>query len=89
MSVVVGIGIFSIKLVFKLVLGWKGGKLKKKGEVNGEILWLWEGFFEVIFNIEKNGFLVLEFRDLWEGIVGGEKMWIEFVKCFFCVIMVN
>ncbi|KAK0667372.1 hypothetical protein QBC41DRAFT_139425 [Cercophora samala] len=87
-SAAAGTSTSSTKLILKSASGRKGGKPKKKGEANGESSRPWEGLFEVTLNTEKNGPPVLEFKDLREGIVGGEKMWTEPVRCLLCATTV-
>ncbi|KAK3905262.1 hypothetical protein C8A05DRAFT_30902 [Staphylotrichum tortipilum] len=69
--------------------GRKAGRPRKKGaEANGDSARPWEGLFEATLKTEK-GPPVIEFRDLREGVVGGEKTWTERVKCLLCGNQVN
>jgi len=69
--------------------GRKAGRPRKKGaEANGDSARPWEGLFEATLKTDK-GPPVIEFRDLREGIVGGEKTWTERVKCLLCGNQVN
>ncbi|KAG7292653.1 hypothetical protein NEMBOFW57_002689 [Staphylotrichum longicolle] len=70
--------------------GRKPGRPRKKGaEANGDSARPWEGLFEASLKTADIGPPVIEFRDLREGIVGGEKTWTERVKCLLCGDQVN
>ncbi|KAK4140301.1 uncharacterized protein C8A04DRAFT_32181 [Dichotomopilus funicola] len=70
--------------------GRKPGRPRKKGaEANGEGARPWEGLFEAKLITTDIGPPTIEFRDLRDGIVGGEKTWIEPVKCLICGDQVN
>ncbi|KAK0631882.1 hypothetical protein B0T14DRAFT_14315 [Immersiella caudata] len=79
--------ITSIKLTNK----GKPGRPRKKGETNGDSAKPWEGLFEVNLKMadDKNEVMALEFKDLREGIKGGEKTWTEHVHCLVCGAEVN
>jgi len=77
--------ITSIKLTTK----GRPGRPRKKGETNGEPAKPWDGLFEVSLKMAEQGSMSLEFKDLREGIKGGEKTWIEPVKCLVCGNEVN
>ncbi len=69
--------------------GKKPGRPKKKAsEANGQSSKPWEGLFEVSFKMDSSPPL-LEFRDLREGIVGGEKTWTETINCLICGSQIN
>ncbi|KAH8882120.1 hypothetical protein GQ53DRAFT_666360 [Thozetella sp. PMI_491] len=67
----------------------KPGRPKKKPEANGDNSKPWEGLFEVKVKMEDSAPPVLEFKDLREGIVGGEKTWTEPIKCLVCGSPIN
>jgi hypothetical protein len=70
--------------------GRKPGTLRKKGsESNGESARPWEGFFKATLKMVDMGPPLIEFRDLREGVVGGEKTWTEPIKCLLCGSRVN
>jgi hypothetical protein len=73
--------------------GRKPGRPRKKGgagEANGESSARpWEGLFEATLKTADMGPPLIEFRDLREGVVGGEKTWTEPVKCLLCGNQVN
>lgn len=70
--------------------GRKPGRPRKKGaEANGENARPWEGLFEVTLKMVDIGPPMIEFRDLREGVGGGEKTWTEPVKCLLCGSKVN
>lgn len=74
--------------------GRKPGRPRKKGsavEANGggDSARPWEGLFEATLKTADMGPPVIEFRDLREGVVGGEKSWTEPVKCLLCGDQVN
>lgn len=70
--------------------GRKPGRPRKKGaEANGDSARPWEGLFEASLKTADIGPPVIEFRDLREGIVGGETTWTERVKCLLCGDQVN
>lgn len=77
----------SIKLTNK----GKAGRPRKKGEANGDSAKPWEGLFEVTLKMaaDRNDAMTLEFKDLREGIKGGEKTWTEKVHCLVCGAEVN
>ena len=58
--------------------------LKKGSKANGESTRLWEGLFEATLKTADVGPPLIEFKDLREGVVGGEKTWTERVKCLLC-----
>ncbi len=63
----------------------KPGRPRKKGlETNGESAKPWLGLFEVNLKMQEGGPNLLEFKDLREGIVGGDKTWAEPMKCLVC-----
>ncbi len=73
----------------KATPGRKAGRPRKKGaEANGDSARPWEGLFEATLKTDK-GPPVIEFRDLREGVTGGEKTWTERVKCLLCGNQVN
>lgn len=73
----------------KATPGRKPGRPRKKGaEANGDSSRPWEGLFEATLNV-GSGTPTLEFKDLREGVVGGEKTWTEAVKCLLCGTQVN
>jgi hypothetical protein len=50
----------------------------------------WDGLFEVAFKLlPESNVPILEIKDLREGVVGGEKLWTEPVKCLLCGKQVN
>lgn len=71
----------------------KVGRPRKKNEMNGDSTKPWEGLFEVSLRMgDQNGdqkTMSLEFKDLREGIKGGDKTWSEPVKCLVCGSIVN
>jgi len=71
--------------------GRKPGRPRKKGasEANGESARPWEGLFEATLKTADMGPPLIEFRDLRQGVVGGEKTWTERVKCLLCGDQVN
>jgi len=60
----------------------KAGRPKKKSEANGDNSKPWEGLFEV--TLKTDGVSILEFKDLRQGVEGGQKTWTESVKCLVC-----
>ncbi|KAK5658748.1 hypothetical protein OQA88_1557 [Cercophora sp. LCS_1] len=68
--------------------GKPGRPKKRASEINGDAK-PWVGLFEVTLNPTEQGPPLLEFKDLREGIVGGEKTWTEPVKCTVCGNKVN
>lgn len=76
--------------VGKSTPGRKPGRPRKKGaEANGESARPWEGLFDATLKTADMGPPMIEFRDLRDGIVGGEKTWTEPVKCLLCGTQVN
>ena len=74
----------------KATPGRKPGRPRKKGpEANGDSARPWEGLFEATLKTADIGPPTIEFRDLREGVVGGEKSWTERVKCLLCGDQVN
>lgn len=75
----------------KSAAGRKPGRPRKKGaaEANGDSSRPWEGLFEASLKTADMGPPMIEFRDLREGVVGGEKVWTEPVKCLLCGDQVN
>ncbi|KAK0733934.1 hypothetical protein B0T26DRAFT_631645 [Lasiosphaeria miniovina] len=82
-----------IKMSSKLlpIVGNKkpGRPRKRASEANGDSSKPWEGLFEVALKTVDAGPPLLEFKDLREGIVGGEKIWTEPVRCLVCRSQVN
>jgi hypothetical protein len=72
----------------KTSVGRKAGRPKRKGEANGDALKPWDGLFEVSLNMEVNP-PKLEFKDLRDGIAGGEKTWTEPIRCLICGSEIN
>ena len=71
-------------------LGRKPGKPLKKGlKANGESAWPWDGLFGAALKMADIGPPLIEFKDLREGVVSGEKTWTERVKCLLCGNQVN
>jgi hypothetical protein len=68
--------------------GRKPGRPRKK-EANGDSSRPWDGLFEATLKMADIGPPMIEFRDLREGVVGGEKTWSEHVKCLLCGTEVN
>ncbi len=66
-----------------------GRALKKGSKANGESIRPWEGLFEATLKTADVGLPLMEFKDLREGVVGGEKTWSERVKCLLCGTQVN
>ena len=66
-----------------------GRPRKKLAETNGDSSKHWESLFSVSLKMMDQGPPYLEFKDLREGIVGGEKTWTEPVKCLVCGNQVN
>ncbi|KAK4157833.1 hypothetical protein C8A00DRAFT_39842 [Chaetomidium leptoderma] len=65
--------------------GRKPGRPRKKGpEANGDSARPWDGLFEATLKTADMGPAVIEFRDLREGVAGGEKTWTEPVRCLLC-----
>ncbi|KAK3941494.1 hypothetical protein QBC46DRAFT_99875 [Diplogelasinospora grovesii] len=65
------------------------GRRKTKVEANGDSnARPWEGLFEVSLKMDA-GPPMLEFKDLREGVGGGDKTWTERVKCLVCGSEVN
>jgi hypothetical protein len=75
----------------KSTAGRKPGRPRKKGgaEANGDGSRPWEGLFEAALKTADMGPPTIEFRDLREGVTGGEKIWTEPVKCLLCGDQVN
>ena len=74
----------------ELTPGRKPGRLLKKGsKANSESARPWEGLFEAALKTVDVGPLLIEFKDLREGVVGGEKTWTEYIKCLICGSQVN
>ncbi|KAK4105381.1 hypothetical protein N658DRAFT_416262 [Parathielavia hyrcaniae] len=75
----------------KSTMGRKPGRPRKsKGaEANGESAQPWDGLFEATLTTAEMGPALIEFRDLREGVAGGEKTWTEPVKCLLCGNQVN
>jgi hypothetical protein len=71
--------------------GRKPGRPRKKAgaEANGDSARPWEGLFEATLKTADMGPPVIEFRDLRDGVEGGEKTWTEPVKCLLCGNQVN
>ncbi|KAK0630063.1 hypothetical protein B0T17DRAFT_209059 [Bombardia bombarda] len=77
--------------------GRKPGRPRKKSEMNGDSSKPWEGLFEVTLKTDptsgpvkkEEGLPLLVFKDLREGIVGGQKTWTEPVRCLVCGALVN
>lgn len=69
--------------------GKPGRPKKRASEVNGGESKPWVGLFDVTLKMTDQGPPLLEFKDLREGIVGGEKTWTEPVKCTVCGNKVN
>lgn len=70
----------------------KAGRPKKSALYNGrggKNAKPWLGLFEVSMKMADQGPPLLEFKDLREGIEGGEKTWTEPVKCLVCGNNVN
>lgn len=68
--------------------GRRPGRPRKKGaEANGESARPWEGLFEARLRVDD--VTLIEFKDLREGVVGGEKTWTEPVNCLICGAQVN
>ena len=44
----------------------------------------WEGLFEATLKTKNVGPPQIEFKDLREGVIGGEKTWTEWVNCLLC-----
>jgi len=63
--------------------------LKKGSKANGENARPWEGLFEATLKMADIGPPLTQFKDLREGVVGGEKTWTERVKCLLCENQVN
>ena len=61
-----------------------GRPLKKGSKANGESTRPWERRFEATLKTADVGPPLIEFKDLREGVVGGEKTWTERVKCLLC-----
>ena len=66
-----------------------GRPLKKGSKANGESARPWEELFEATLKTADVGPPLIEFKDLREGVVGGEKTWTERVKCLLCGDEVN
>ena len=58
--------------------------MKKGSKANDESTRPWEGFFDATLKTADVGPPLIEFKDLREGVVGGEKTWTERVKCLLC-----
>ncbi|KAL2020739.1 hypothetical protein VTK56DRAFT_8039 [Thermocarpiscus australiensis] len=70
--------------------GRKPGRPRKKAaEANGESARPWEGLFEASLKMLDPGPPLIEFRDLRDKVVGGEKSWTEPVRCLICGNQVN
>jgi hypothetical protein len=70
----------------------KAGRPKKNALWNGrggKNAKPWLGLFEVSMKMADQGPPLLEFKDLRQGIEGGEKTWTEPVKCLVCGNNVN
>jgi hypothetical protein len=63
--------------------------LKKGSKANGESARPWDGLFGAALKMADMGPPLIEFKDLREGVVGGEKTWTERVKCLLCGNQVN
>jgi hypothetical protein len=57
----------------------KAGRGRKKADAGSARLY--EGLFEANFKVDQDMF---EITDLREGIEGGDKTWLEEVKCLVC-----
>jgi len=67
------------------MLGRKPGRSLKNGlKANSKSARPWEGLFEAALKTADVGPLLIEFKDLCEGVVGGEKIWTEHIKCLLC-----
>ncbi|KAK4096511.1 hypothetical protein N658DRAFT_553648 [Parathielavia hyrcaniae] len=53
-------------------------------ETNGDGARPWEGLFEALLKPPDMDPPIIEFRDLQDGVVDGEKTWTEPVKCLLC-----
>ncbi|KAL2133650.1 hypothetical protein VTI74DRAFT_1965 [Chaetomium olivicolor] len=63
----------------------KTGRPREKApEENGVDRKPWVGLFEATLNTERTGPPKLEYRDLRQDVVGGQKTWTEPVKCLLC-----
>ena len=63
--------------------------LKKGSKANGESARPWDGLFGAALKMADMGPPLIEFKDLREGVVGGEKTWTERVKCLLRENQVN
>lgn len=61
---------------------------KRQGEGFGEGAKPYMGLFEVTLRMDTSP-PILEFSDLREGIVGGDKTWTEPIKCLLCGSQIN
>jgi len=66
-----------------------GWSLKKGSKANSESARPWEGLFEAALKTADVGPPLIEFKDLREGVIGGEKTWTEHIKCLICENQVN
>ena len=66
-----------------------GRSLKNGSKANGESARPWDGLFVATLKTADVGPPLIKFKDLREGVVGGEKMWTERVKCLLCGNEVN
>lgn len=67
----------------------KKGKSRKKGsEALGVAGKPYQGLFEVSLRMDMSP-PTLEFKDLREGVVGGERSWTEPIKCLMCGAPIN
>jgi hypothetical protein len=72
-------------LIRMAMLGQETGELRKKvSEENSKDPKPWTGLFEVSVNAEQKGPPRMEFKDLREDVMGGEKTWTEPVNCLLC-----
>jgi hypothetical protein len=69
--------------------GRKPGKSRKKATENGNAdSHPYDGLFKVTLRMQEN-IPVLDFEDLRDGIVGGDKTWTERVNCLVCGAQIN
>ncbi len=66
-----------------------GTRLERGSKANGENARPWEGLFGATLKMADVGPPLIKFKDEREGVVGGEKMWTERVKCLLCGNQVN
>ena len=77
--------ILDTQIFREMILDQESNKPQKKMlKENRKDLKPWAGLFEVLVNAEEKGPPRMEFKDLRENVIGGEKTWTEPVNCLLC-----